>query len=607
MKKFFTIASALFLATSLSAKVVYVATDGNNSNDGSTWDNAVADIQKAYTLANAGDEIWIAGGTYTMTDGSALLVDMKDQVNVYGSFQKGDASIDARVRPDAVNKPYEFDNPTIFTTEGVTLSQRPFGRSNTTDEWVGAILDGLSFSDMATSNGKLLFLQTGVTMQNCIVKNCGGTEIIVYFEGNGLMKDCLVEGCYSLGSDKTKFYAVRLCASAAFKKINNIENVTFKNNKDGSSLHLYNYAEGNGRSYVKNCTVDGNTNYCLAFKNDGASTPVLVDHCLFENNKCATAANTVGEGVVFTGNSASAVAITNCIIRNNENTAAATADSKNAIIALNGGSMKLVNCLIHNNKSNRLNIYVAGHMINNTVVNNIGSVGAATKSMGDYINNIFVNNTPTEGNTVFTADSESNIEFIYNGIAETDVTIANDNAYADYYISGIDASSFVNPTSTAGLVTNEEAVNADFSLNVSSPAINAGLWNYDGYDAYPELYVGYIDGTEIHDEAVAAYQKDLAGNVRVEDGKISLGAYQGAKTTSDIENAVLDNHSAIVYGIVGAIIVETEEMTNAFVYDMTGSLIKTVTINAGSNTIPVAGNGLYLIKVGNAAYKTIVK
>ena len=46
MKKFFTIASALFLATSLSAKVVYVATDGNNSNDGSTWDNAVADIQK---------------------------------------------------------------------------------------------------------------------------------------------------------------------------------------------------------------------------------------------------------------------------------------------------------------------------------------------------------------------------------------------------------------------------------------------------------------------------------------------------------------------------------------------------------------------------------
>lgn len=86
-----------------------------------------------------------------------------------------------------------------------------------------------------------------------------------------------------------------------------------------------------------------------------------------------------------------------------------------------------------------------------------------------------------------------------------------------------------------------------------------------------------------------------------------LRSLSRSKTTSDIENAVLDNHSAIVYGIVGAIIVETEEMTNAFVYDMTGSLIKTVTINAGSNTIPVAGNGLYLIKVGNAAYKTIVK
>lgn len=605
MKKLVTLLCVLFVITSLSAKTIYVATDGSNSNDGTSWDKAVADIQTAYTLASAGDEIWMAGGTYIMQDGSALLVDMKDQVNVYGSFQKGDTSIDARVRPDAVNKPYEFAKATVFTTNGVELTQRPFGRSNTTTEWVGAILDGLTFQDMATANGKLLFLQTGVTMQNCIVKDCGGSEIIVYFEGKCLIKDCLIEGCYRSSGNKA-IYAVRVCASKAFTKVNNVDNITFKNNKDGYALHLYNYTEGVGRSYVKNCVFDGNKGYCLAFKNDGASTPVLVDRCLFENNVTATAANTVGEGVVMTGNSASAVAITNCIIRNNENTADASADSKNAIIALNGGSMKLVNCLIHNNKSNRLNIYVAGHMINNTVVNNVGSVGVATKSMGSYINNIFVGNVPTADNTMFTADSESNIEFIYNAIAESDVTTAHPDAFVGELISEVNASSFINPTANAGLVTPEEAATADFSLTATSPCVNAGVWDYDSFEAYPSTYVGYINGTEIHDEALTAYEKDLAGNVRVENGKISLGAYQGPKSSA-ISNVASDNRSAVVYGIEGAAVVEVEGMVNASIYNMTGSLIKIVTLNEGVNTIPVADNGLYLIKVGNAAYKTVVK
>lgn len=606
MKKIFTLASALFLTAGLSAKVIYVAPDGANANDGASWDKAVADISKAYSLASAGDEIWMAGGTYVMNDGTGLLVDMKDQVNVYGSFKKGDTNIADRVRNNAATKPYEFANPTVFTSEGVVLSQRPFGRSNTTTEWQGAILDGLTFQDLATNNGKLLFLQTGVTMQNCVVKDCGGSEILVYFEGNGLMKDCLVEGSYVVGSKS--FYAVRVCGSNGFKKVNNVDNVTFRNNNEGTVLHIYNYPNAVGRSYVKNCTFDSNKTYCLSFKNDGASTPILVDHCLFENNVATTAANTVGEGVVTTGQSSSAVAVTNCIIRNNENTAAASADSKNAVVALNSGTMKLVNSLVYNNKSNHASVYSGGHIINSTIVNNAGAISVATKSQSSFINNIFVGNTSVDGSAIFTADSESNIEFVYNAIAAADVKVAHPDAFVDYYVSGVDASSFVAPTATAGLVSAADAAKADFSLAASSPAINAGVWYFSDYgmDAYPNTIVNYIDGTEIHKEAEEAYTKDIAGNARVVNGKINLGAYQGANNTA-VDNITVNAANATVYGTTGAIMIEVADAADAYVYTLSGALVKVASLEAGMNAVEVAGNALYVVKVGNAAYKAIVK
>lgn len=604
MKKLASLFCALSLVTGLSAKVVYVASDGDNSLNGTSWEMAVADLQTAYILASAGDDIWMAGGTYVIKDGSGLLIDMKDQVNVYGSFKKGDASVDDRVRPDAANKPYEFENPTIFTTEGVELTQRPFGRSDVNTLWEGAILDGLTFQDMATSNGKLLFFQTGVTMQNCVVSRCGGSEIVLYFEGNGLLKDCLVEECYLSSGSKT-FYAVRVCASKTFTMTNNVENVTFRNNKGNVILHIYNYDAGVGYNYVKNCTFDGNEGVCLSIKNDGASTPLLIDGCLFENNVYATAANTVGEGVALNGSSASATAIMNCIVRNNKNTADASADSKNAIIGLNGGSIRLADCLIHNNESSHLTVYTGGAMINNTIANNIGSVGAATNSMSSFINNLFAGNTPTEGKTMFYADSASGIELDHNAIAESDVTAESSDALIGEYVAGGELSSFVSPTSAAGLVSADEFETADFSLAASSPCINAGIWD-SYYEALPSVLVGYVDGNEVFDEAVAVFEYDLAGNPRTDDGKISVGCYQGGKTSA-IEKVNANGISAVVYGTDGVVVAEVEETANASVYTLTGSLVKNVALNVGTNTIPVAGNGVYVVKVGGNAYKVIVR
>src|SRR5205809_1313933 len=56
--------------------------------DGSSWDMAFQDLQKAFAVAVAGEQIWIADGTYkpTGTTDRTISFQLKDQVNLLGAF-----------------------------------------------------------------------------------------------------------------------------------------------------------------------------------------------------------------------------------------------------------------------------------------------------------------------------------------------------------------------------------------------------------------------------------------------------------------------------------------------------------------------------------------
>jgi pectin methylesterase-like acyl-CoA thioesterase len=57
-----------------------VKTDGDDGNDGSTWDLAKQTVSAAITAASSGDEIWVKAGTYNE------LITLKDGIGLCGGF-----------------------------------------------------------------------------------------------------------------------------------------------------------------------------------------------------------------------------------------------------------------------------------------------------------------------------------------------------------------------------------------------------------------------------------------------------------------------------------------------------------------------------------------
>lgn len=91
----FVVAPALVASggrDSLAAGLVYVDAGATGANDGSSWADAFTDLQPGLDTAVAGDQIWVAEGTYkpTVEHGGAgsrfQSFQMKNAVAIYGGF-----------------------------------------------------------------------------------------------------------------------------------------------------------------------------------------------------------------------------------------------------------------------------------------------------------------------------------------------------------------------------------------------------------------------------------------------------------------------------------------------------------------------------------------
>ena len=70
------------------ADVLYVKADGTGTGDGTTWADAYSDLQVALAVAESGNDIWVAAGTYTPGGPGARTATFQliSGVGIYGGF-----------------------------------------------------------------------------------------------------------------------------------------------------------------------------------------------------------------------------------------------------------------------------------------------------------------------------------------------------------------------------------------------------------------------------------------------------------------------------------------------------------------------------------------
>jgi hypothetical protein len=84
---------ALLLGHGLMAKTIYVDDNASEGGDGSSWSTAHKYLQDALAVAEYGDEIWVAEGTYKPDQGAGKTAgdrtasfDLVSGVGMYGGF-----------------------------------------------------------------------------------------------------------------------------------------------------------------------------------------------------------------------------------------------------------------------------------------------------------------------------------------------------------------------------------------------------------------------------------------------------------------------------------------------------------------------------------------
>ncbi len=139
-----------------------------------------SDLSTALNLAQSGDEIWVAAGTYTSPIGGFV---MKDGVNVLGGFDGTETSSSSR-------KP--LLNKTILDGNFTNKVLKQSAAFDVRTRWDGFIMQNAKYAGAGVSIG-----QNG-TLQNCIIRNNKSTS-----NGGGVSVDLLSGTVYNLLTDAT--------------------------------------------------------------------------------------------------------------------------------------------------------------------------------------------------------------------------------------------------------------------------------------------------------------------------------------------------------------------------------------------------------------------
>lgn len=259
------------LNAELSAqKTFYVTVTG--TGQGASWSDANRDINAILFAAKAGDEVWIAKGTYLPTpdNNREIAFFIPSDVKVYGGFVGNETALSQR---------NITENKTVLSGE-INTENRDDNSYNVVvfkNSSNNTLLDGFTISG-GTGNG------TGTTGAR---NRCGGG---IYIDGenkisNPMIANCIVRNNISRDGGAIYNNGISGVANSTF-----VNCLLVANRADFDGGAVFNDGRNGGQSSPSfvNCEIVSNeANYgggVCNYAGEGESSPVF-DSCNFKNNK----------------------------------------------------------------------------------------------------------------------------------------------------------------------------------------------------------------------------------------------------------------------------------------------------------------------------------
>lgn len=239
----------------LSPTVIYVAMNGNDDNDGTSWANAKRTINTAINSATQGQQIWVSVGYYSE------IITPNDGISVYGGFSGSEKTANER-------------------QPGSRTSVRGISCDVYTRE---TVVDGFK-----VSGGSGVKLQDYVILRNCEICNNSYNMVTVSCE----RKSCIIENCLIYGN--TLRGDTSGVVTTTRTGVVTLVNCFLQGNDQGPAIYNAGYIKtincviannyagvrswGSGAQFI-NTTFASNRNYALAVNND-----VRLYNCIIWND-----------------------------------------------------------------------------------------------------------------------------------------------------------------------------------------------------------------------------------------------------------------------------------------------------------------------------------
>ena len=557
-----------------NAKTVYCSYNGKDTNNGLSWATAVLSPDTAKARAAAGDDIWVQGdadgvsgyNSYSRTSsvsGQGNEAFKMGDLNWYGGFKGDETLLSQRQLVDndgnGIVEPWEFKYPTRFIFD-LSNGARAFQSAPTTarqfngfEFWMPTNYD---FSTV-TAEVQMMVIGNNTLFRNNTIRDgfikTNNASLRPFIWNFGRMEYCLIQNNTVTGA----FSGTTDIQFSPLIELNYQQNTAYvtpaivgcviRNNKtiaDFSNSTLTSLA-GRQRGLL----------IYINLNDPAKGTPSSISDNLIYNNECSyikssTSPATITGGIMGTGfnNGAgpSTIYIVNNTFANNK-----TSNLAGNMMLINDGATYYPNIL--NNVFWKNVKYTSGALVDPTTV----EVMSKNSIMGNCFNN-YATGKSLYNNPAYPSRIAGNVTF---------ETGANDKAL------------FVNPTTTAGALTDDSYLKANWSLQTGSFLVAKGVAS---------------NQNDTVSKALNACINDFSG--RSFATTRAVGAFESGSVSSvvisGINNPIIRNINFVV-PVAGGL--KLTENGNIQVISMVGQLVISSKVEEGQ--VLNLNKGIYLVRL----------